>query len=128
MKFTIPGEPGAKGRPKFCKGGWAYTPAKTASYENLVKLSYDGPMHEGPLQVDIKAYFKIPKSTTKKNFLLMVSQMILPTKRPDWDNIGKIICDALNDIAYHDDSQVIDGRVRKYYSEEPRVDIEIWEV
>lgn len=45
--------------------------------------------------------------------------------KPDWDNIGKIVCDSLNLVAYHDDSAVVDAQVRKFYSETPRVDVMI---
>lgn len=130
MKFTVYGEPQAKARVRVTRTH-AYTPTKTSSYENYVRLAYKaakGDFKTGSIGIDVKAYFKIPKKTTKKNRLLMISQMILPTKKPDWDNVGKIISDALNGIAYDDDSQIVDGRVRKYYSEEPRVEVEIWEV
>ena len=54
-----------------------------------------------------------------------VEHRIRPTKKPDWDNIGKIVCDSLNLVAYHDDSAVVDAQVRKFYSETPRVDVMI---
>lgn len=38
---------------------------------------------------------------------------------------GKIVCDSLNLVAYHDDSAVVDAQVRKFYSETPRVDVMI---
>ena len=54
---------------------------------------------------------------------------IRPIKRPDWDNIGKLITDALiNNLAYHDDSQIVSCTVEKYYSEQPRVEVEIEEI
>ena len=55
----------------------------------------------------------------------MLEHRIRPTKKPDWDNIGKIVCDSLNLVAYHDDSAVVDAQVRKFYSETPRVDVMI---
>lgn len=36
--------------------------------------------------------------------------------------------DGLNGIAYEDDKQVVSGRIRKFYSREPRVEVEIDEV
>ncbi len=57
----------------------------------------------------------------------MLEGLIHPGKTPDWDNIGKIICDALNGIAYRDDSHIVDGRTIKKYSDQPRVEVEIWE-
>lgn len=55
----------------------------------------------------------------------MLTGEIRPTKKPDWDNIGKVVCDALNKIAYDDDSCIVDGAVHKWYSEEPRVVVEL---
>lgn len=74
------------------------------------------------LDVRIIAYYEIPKSTSKKKRREMLEHRIRPTKKPDWDNIGKIVCDSLNLVAYHDDSAVVDAQVRKFYSETPRVD------
>lgn len=54
--------------------------------------------------------------------------MIRPTKKPDWDNIGKIVTDALNGVAYHDDAQIVDAQVRKFYSKDPRVEIIIQDI
>ena len=53
------------------------------------------------------------------------SQIGRAPKKPDWDNIGKIVCDSLNLVSYHDDSAVVDAQVRKFYSETPRVDVMI---
>lgn len=121
--FTVPGEPVGKGRPKFSTAGGfakAYTPKKTATYENLVKLSFTeqcGETHmlEGPLIVIIDAYYSIPKSVSKKKARLMKEGEILPEKKPDCDNIAKVILDALNTIAYKDDAQVTSLTVHKHY-------------
>ena len=49
--------------------------------------------------------------------------------KPDWDNLGKLACDALNGIAFKDDSQVDTGAVTKRprspYGTQPRIDIHI---
>lgn len=134
VEFTIVGEPCAKGRPRFVTingHAKAYTPKETVSYENLIKMEYRmkyGLQRFGdtqPLLMCVKAYYSIPKSTSKKNRQLMLDKKIRPTKKPDWDNIGKIVADSLNGIAYRDDAQVVDAFVRKYYSETPRVEITI---
>ena len=139
IKFVVPGLPFGKQRPKVTvrkftgsdgkekKFAKAYTPEKTVNYENLVKMAYqekakgkrfkDGDM----LDVRIIAYYNIPPSTSKKRRTMMLEHKIRPTKKPDWDNIGKIVCDSLNNIAYHDDNQVVDAQVRKFFSENPRV-------
>jgi Holliday junction resolvase RusA-like endonuclease len=46
----------------------------------------------------------------------------------DWDNFGKFICDALNGLAWLDDSQIDDGRVVVHRgAQEPRVELLVWE-
>jgi Holliday junction resolvase RusA-like endonuclease len=134
IKFSVPGQPFGKQRPKFSRAGEfvkTYTPKETTNYENLVKLMYSqeakGRMFPDSAMLDVRiiAYYEIPKSTSKKKRALMLEHKIRPTKKPDWDNIGKIICDSLNLVAYHDDSAVVDAQVRKFYSENPRVDVTI---
>ena len=75
----------------------------------------------------IKAFFPIPKSATKRFFTECANEDHPVIKKPDFDNIAKIICDALNEIAFKDDSQVYDCRVEKFYSEKPRTVVTIEE-
>ena len=132
IKLTIPGEPCAKQRPRTTKQGHTYTPQKTVNYETLVRELYIlqnfRQQLEGELVMTVRAYFTIPKSASKKKAADMVGGRIRPTKRPDWDNVGKIISDALNGLAYRDDSQIVRATVEKYYSDEPRVEVEIQEI
>ncbi|MDF2537449.1 MAG: Holliday junction resolvase [Herbinix sp.] len=58
----------------------------------------------------------------------MVTDKIRPTKKPDIDNIAKVILDALNGIAYKDDTQVVTLEVRKFYKDTPCVIVDIEEV
>ena len=136
-KFTIPGHPVGKGRPKFstvCGHVSTYTPAKTANYEALVKYGYQSQCRgikfekKVPVDVRIVAYFAIPSSESKKRAAMMRAHIIRPTVKPDYDNIGKVVCDALNGIAYYDDAQVVDAQVRKFYDDNPRVVVTIREV
>lgn len=131
-KFTIPGEPQGKGRPRFVGNGRKpITPEKTAVYENLVKLEYQRQCHGIKFQDDsmidmrITAYYEIPSSASKKKRAAMLNHKIRPTKTPDVDNIFKVVADSLNGIAYRDDKQIVDGMVRKFYSDEPRVVVTI---
>ena len=55
----------------------------------------------------------------------MEEKRIRPIKKPDWDNIGKVVADSLNQVAYRDDAQVVDSQVRKFYSRQPRVEVTI---
>lgn len=132
INFTVMGEPKGKGRPRFCRNtGHAITPKDTVNYETLVKMEYTQAcgeqMFPGDAMLDmrIKAYYSIPKSASKKRHAAMLSGDIRPTKKPDMDNVIKIIADSLNKIAYRDDTQIVDCQVRKFYSEKPRVEVMI---
>ena len=50
------------------------------------------------------------------------------TKKIDCDNLAKIILDSLNGIAYKDDAQVCELLVSKYYGDEPRVEVKLYEI
>lgn len=131
-EFTVPGQPVAKGRPRLGKWG-TYTPEKTVNYENLVKMSYietyrREDLLKGDLKVTINFYFSIPKSTSKKKRELMLNGEIMHNKRPDIDNCIKSITDALNEIAYKDDNQIVILKASKFYSDEPRTEVIIEEV
>jgi Holliday junction resolvase RusA-like endonuclease len=54
-----------------------------------------------------------------------LSRLAWHTGKPDADNILKAVCDALNGIVWHDDSQVAFARVLKQYGEEARLEIDI---
>lgn len=133
IKLLIPGKPLGKQRPRVLKNGTTYTPKKTVNYETLIKELYATEYRlekpkEGPLKMKITAYFPIPKSVSKVKATSMERGHIRPTKRPDVDNIIKIVADALNGLAYKDDSQIVSCCLEKYYSSIPRVQVEIEEV
>jgi len=131
INLIIQGEPVSKARPRVCKWG-TFTPVKTVNYETLIKelfiISKQESMGDKTLEALIRCYFKIPKSATKGKLLAMQHNVIRPTKRPDTDNLAKICLDALNGLAYKDDSQIVTLTVKKYYSDNPRVEISILEV
>lgn len=129
IKLVIPGEPMGKGRPRLGKYS-THTPVKTVNYENLVKeifiINKLKSIPERPqLKAVITSYYSIPESASKKKKELMRHGDIRPTKKPDCDNVAKIILDSLNKVAYADDSQVVELTINKWYSEEPRVEVEI---
>ena len=130
LRFEIDGEPVGKGRPRFTRGGHAYTPEKTANYETLIRLAFqesfpDFTPLDCPVEVYMTAYFSIPKSFSKKRHKMAEDQLIRPTRKPDTDNLAKCK-DALNGIAWKDDSQVVTEHVYKFYSDRPRLEIEIY--
>lgn len=109
-----------KARPRVCRGH-AFTPKDTVQYEKLVRDCYkeqDGRYLEGYIKALIIAYYKIPKSYSKKRVQAIRDGLEKPTKKPDADNVAKIILDSLNGIAYKDDSQIIELRIIKRYTEE----------
>lgn len=135
VRFTILGEPKGKGRPRFCRNtGHAITPKDTVNYETLVRMEYGVAYSDfkfpddAMLDMRIKAFYSIPKSASKKKRASMLANEIRPTKKPDMDNVVKIIADSLNKVAYRDDTQIVDCQCRKFYSENPRVEVMIKEI
>ena len=137
VKFEVLGVPVGKGRPKFSTVNGhavAYTPAKTANYETLVRLSYQQQIgsfmfdKDKPLRAIIRAFFPIPKSASKKKREQMEAGKIRHTKKCDADNIAKACLDALNGIAFYDDSQVCELSISKFYGNTHKVEIIIDEV
>lgn len=117
VTFTVPGIPVGKGRPRFTKDGHAHTPQKTRDYEDKVVQCWQcqsGKEFAGgiPLRVTVTAFFTVPKSTSKKKAAAMDGTP--HTKRPDADNVAKVILDALNGHAYNDDSAIAALTVWKY--------------
>lgn len=135
-QVCIYGEPQGKGRPRFstvCGHVKTRTPDQTIIYENLVKTEYRNQSgvrfpDDAMLDVRVMAYYTIPKSISKKKRQAMLDHKVRPTKKPDFDNIGKVICDSLNGIAYRDDAQIVDAQVRKFYSDTPRVVVIITDI
>ena len=117
---VVTGKIRGKARPRVCRGH-AFTPKDTVQYEKLVRECYkeqDGRYLEGSIKALIIAYYKIPKSYSKKRVQAIRDGLEKPRKKPDADNIGKIILDSLNGIAYKDDSQIIELSVIKKYTED----------
>ena len=131
INFTVYGVPVGKGRPRFTRGGHAYTPEKTAAYEDSVRRCWQTQSGQGfaggvPLLASLTAWFPIPKSTSKKKAAAM--EGVFHLSRPDADNIAKAILDALNGHAYQDDSAVQIDRCWKLYTNgAPRVEVTIRE-
>lgn len=71
-----------------------------------------GAVPQNVYSVIVYAYLPMPKSWSKKKLLLMPSQLM--QQRPDWDNIGKAVCDAL----FEEDSMLAGGMTWKFWCEE----------
>lgn len=137
IRFTIPGTPQGKARPRVVRAqsgvSLTYTPDKTVAYEELTRIRYKAAggfrfPDDSQLCIQITACFPIPASKSKKVKAEMLEGSIKPTKKPDCDNIVKIICDALNGFAYKDDAQVVLAQVAKEYASDGQTVVRIWEV
>ena len=135
IKFTLYGEPVPAGRPKFTvRSGYAiaYTPKKTRnamSDMRMQSIQYkpDKPL-EGAIILTVTIYRSIPKSFSKKKIEMAENGILRPITRPDVSNYLKGIEDAFNKIMWNDDSQIVRIIAGKYYSDRPRIEIEIQEV
>ena len=132
IQFTIPGTPVAKARPRVTRSGHAYTPKKTADYERRVKICVMQLMavqHLRPtteaIRLYVQAFFPIPSSWSLSKKKNAIEGVLKPVSRPDLDNLVKSIQDALNGVAYKDDSQIIELIGGKHYSYEPRVEVTV---
>lgn len=123
--FTVPGKPQGKARARTYRNNGitrTVTPEKTVLYENFIKERYlqasKGKFFdkEVPVQITVTVRFAPPKNTSNKRYARMIAGKEYPLKKPDIDNVLKVICDALNGVAYHDDSQIIFAGCRKEYS------------
>ena len=134
VQFRVPGKPQGKARArtvynKQLKHSISYTPENDLLYENLIKTLYlqaaGGTRFEKgtPVALRIVARFEPPKSASKKRQRLMLEGEIPVLKKPDIDNIVKVVADALNGAAYHDDTQIIFTVAKKAYSAEEGLDI-----
>lgn len=115
---VVEGKIKGKARPRVFNGH-AITPKDTVTYENWVKVCYQeqkAEYLEGPIKAEINIYYKVPKSYTKKRIQAIKEGLEYPCKKPDADNVAKIILDSLNKIAFDDDSQVVNLIVNKLWT------------
>ena len=135
IKFTVWGEPVAQGRPRATTINGRvkmYDPKKSSEYKNYIRLvaSQHAPKEllDGPLRLDVKIYKPTLKSFSKKKKEMAEQGVLRPTTKPDVDNYVKAIKDALKNVIWKDDSQVVDLQVSKYYSEKPRIEVKIEQI
>ncbi|WP_191057788.1 RusA family crossover junction endodeoxyribonuclease [Geminicoccus harenae] len=137
LRIEVPGEPRGKGRPRIGRLAngrpIAFTDAKTVSYENLVRYAAKEAMVAAgltmfpagvPLTIRMLASFTVPASKSKAWQRAALAGGHRPTKKPDPDNVLKVI-DALNGVVWHDDVQVVEVSISKVYAAEPGLVIEV---
>lgn len=130
VAFTVPGEPKGKGRPRAVprivwKDGEPeavvslITPPDTREAEAVVLAAFRRafPRHKpftGPVLLRFTAVFETPRSFNKALREAAARGKLYATKKPDKDNIEKLIVDALNGVAFADDQQVMGGGMKRY--------------
>jgi hypothetical protein len=135
VTYQIEGNPVGKGRPKFARRGnfvSTYTPTKTRDYEDLIKDAARKAMGsnellETPVTVAIYITVPIPQSYSKKRTEACLSGSERPIKKPDIDNVAKCFLDAMNEIVYKDDTQVLTLHIAKVYGTVGMVEVMVKE-
>jgi len=133
VSFHVPGDPQGKGRAKIVKiGGFSRmaTPQKTAAYEGLIAHAAQQAMAgAAPLDcacaVQLSITLAVPASWSKKKTAAALAGQVLPTKKPDADNVVKAIFDGVNGVVWRDDVQAVDLFVRKRYGAMPGVQVRV---
>lgn len=125
INFFVHGNPVAQGRPRFFRRGsfvGCYDPSKSKSWKETIAwqaVENKVPLLDGALDMRLVFSLKRPKTLPKK--------VVHHVKKPDLDNLTKAVKDALNGIAYKDDSQIISCMALKRYGEPLGVQIQIYE-
>ncbi len=133
VSFVVPGEAVGKGRPRVSTiGGHArmFTPQKTANYETLIAMAAQQAMAGreligGPVLIEMKIMVSVAASWSKKKTAEALAGDVMPTKKPDADNVLKAICDGINGIVFKDDVQVVNVSLSKRFSETPGVSVRV---
>ena len=137
IAFTVYGEPVAQGRPRAgkTKSGDVvmYDPGKSKDYKRYVSLvaSQNKPPQiiESAVSLTVKVYRPIPDSWSKVKQRQALEGTMRPKSKPDLSNYIKGVEDAIEGILLKNDSQVVDyGRSGKWYSDNPRIEIEVEEI
>lgn len=133
IEIRMDGQPIGKGRPRFVRAtGRTYTPEKTARYEDRLAWAAQAvmagrPLLTGPLGVTVRAHVEVPVSRGKAWRAQALAGIRRPTTKPDADNIAKML-DALNKVVWLDDAQIVALSVFKWYSDRPRIEIDVAEL
>ena len=139
MKYVFDIAPVPQGRPRFARRGkftQTYDPPKSKKFKTelrqLAEVEYaEKPYHaeqHKPIVIELKLYIPMLKSFSKIKRLKATDGILRPTTKPDIDNYIKGILDSLNGLFWHDDGQIVEIHAGKYYSDNPRIEMEIKEI
>jgi Holliday junction resolvase RusA-like endonuclease len=126
VTITVRGAAVAKGRARFTRTGFAYTPAKTRQYEAHGRLAAQIAMGErppltGPVVLTALIELPIPASWSGRRTAAAIVGEIRPTGRPDIDNFLKSGMDAINGIVVADDSLIVKVTAEKKFGVDPKL-------
>lgn len=131
---SLRGAPVGKGRGRVGKlrdgRPVVFTPAATRSYETSLRVAGTNAMEgltpfDGPVAVEMVSTFPVPASWSAAKRRRALTGLLRPTTKPDADNLLKVL-DALNQIVWCDDRQIVQATVIKRYGDEPGVAIRAW--
>ena len=132
MKLVFEIEPVEQARPRATRMGRGirlYDPKKVSVYKKqlgmMCRFQYKQAPLAGPLKVEMNFFRHVQSSVSKKERKLRLSGRHRPVVKPDTDNYIKSTLDGLNGILWEDDNQIVDLIAHKYYSDNPRVEIEV---
>jgi Holliday junction resolvase RusA-like endonuclease len=80
-----------------------------------------------PVALLVHAFLRIAPSWKMRERMGARSGALLPTGKPDADNILKVSADSLKNIVWNDDAAVVDARIIKRYSDRPALRVEVRE-
>ena len=131
--IVVEGTIRGKQRPRFnTKTGRAFTSNQTINYENWIKQCYieqSNKLLQGAIRARIEIYYSVHKSYSKRKIGAIKDGIVYPMKKPDCDNVVKIVLDSLNKIAYDDDKQVVELTVLKRWTfDNERIEFEMEEI
>ncbi|WP_270616138.1 RusA family crossover junction endodeoxyribonuclease [Streptococcus koreensis] len=135
MKLTLNIDPRPQSRARFTRFGKPYEVAEMKLWRNhcqlLIANQYMGqPILEGALRAKLRFYIKPPQyiSKIKKNQQALLDEIIPVDKKPDIDNYEKALYDSMSGVVFKDDGQIALHDVGKFYSLNPRIEVEIKEI
>jgi len=127
VTFTIYLLPKATPRPRSGKNGVFYVKGAKDNKKYFEKylINQDIDIITTPTKFYCDTYFPIPESMNAVEKVCAELGLIRPTSKPDWDNVAKAYCDMCQGFLLYDDSLVVEGVSRKWYSVKPRIEISI---
>lgn len=139
LTFTVPGD-AVPSRRRFTRAGISYETPETKAYRSDVRAAAIEAIKAlphgeqvcyplaGAIRLDWVAVRCCPKSLGKRKTSLAVEGHILPTTRPDLDNIDKVVKDALTGVVWVDDAQVAIEHISKQYGTRPKLIVSVCEI